>query len=144
MPFGAFRSREREVGERKGERGGEIGGRGGRERGRERKGDRGGERGGRETKGERRREREGEREGGERGGREGGERGGERERGRERKFIFIYHFFRSIQLAYGGTFKFLFLPQLQDRGSSLFRIIYMKKLLSSDWLRQMQFSGNSV
>ena len=23
-------------------------------------------------------------------------------------------------------------------------IIYMEKLLSSDWLRQMQFSGNSV
>ena len=54
----------------------------------ERRGERGGERGGERW------EREGEREVGERG-----ERGG-----RERKFIFVNHFFRSIQLHYGGTF----------------------------------------
>ena len=45
-------------------------------------------------RGEREREREGGR---------GGERGGERGE-RERKFIFINHFFRSIQLDYGGNF----------------------------------------
>ena len=39
---------------------------------------------------------------GERRGREGRERGGER--GRERKFIFVNHFFGSIQLDYGGNF----------------------------------------
>ena len=53
-------------------------------------GERRGERGGGE--------REGERERGERGERGGGERG------RERKFIFVKHFFGSIQLDYGGNF----------------------------------------
>ena len=47
-------------------------------------------------------ERGGERE----GGREGRERGGER--GRERKFIFVNHFFGSIELDYGGNFQFLY------------------------------------
>ena len=87
-------------------------------RGREReRGERGGERerGGRERGRER--------------GREGGERGG------ERKFIFINHFFGPYNLIMGEFFSSSILPQLQDRGSLLFLIIYMKKLLSSDWLR---------
>ena len=65
-------------------------------------------------------------------GRERGERGEERG---EEKFIFINHVFRSIQHDYGEVFSSSILPQLQDRGSLLFLIIYMKKLLSSDWLR---------
>ena len=62
-----------------------------------------GERGGGEREGERER---GGREGRERGGERGRERGGER--GRERKFIFVNHFFGSIELDYGGNFQFLY------------------------------------
>ena len=99
---------------REGERGAERGGERRRERGRERGG--GGER-----------EREGERE---RGGREGGERGRERE-----NLFLLTAFFGSYNLIMGEIFSSSILPQLQDRGSLLFLIIYMKKLLSSDWLR---------
>ena len=67
---------------------------------------------------------------GEREGRERGVDGGERDRGKERKFIFINHLVRSIQL-----FSSSILPQLQDGASLLFLIIYMKKLFSSGWLR---------
>ena len=120
---------ESEGGERKGERGGERGERErereeGRERGRERGGKRGGERGG-----ERERERE---------------RGREGEREREKVYFYLPLFLGPYNLIMGELFSSSILPQLQDRGSSLFLIIYMKKLLSSDWLRQMQFSGNSV
>ena len=101
--------RERE-GEREGERAGERGERGGE------RGERGGERG------ERGEEREGER--------EGGERGGERE-----NLFLLTAFFGPHNLIMGEIFSSSILPQLQDRGSLLFLIIYMKKLLSSDWLR---------
>ena len=73
-----------------------------------------------------------ERERGERGAERGGEVG---ERGGEGKFIFINHFFGPNNLIIGEFFSSSILPQLQDRGSLLFLIIYMKKLLSSDWLR---------
>ena len=85
------------------------------------------ERGGRE------REREGEREGRESGrerGREGGERGGERE-----NLFLLTTFFGPHNLIMGEFFSSSILPQLQDRGLLLFQKIYMKKLLSSDWLR---------
>ena len=85
------------------------------------------ERGGRE------REREGEREGRESGrerGREGGERGGERE-----NLFLLTTFFGPHNLIMGEFFSSSILPQLQDRGLLLFLKIYMKKLLSSDWLR---------
>ena len=98
---------------------------------REREGEREGERGERE-------EREGKREGGERRGRERGEReGGEGgERGGERENLFLLTaFFGPYNLIMGKIFSSSILPQLQDRGSLLFLIIYMKKLLSSDWLR---------
>ena len=101
----------------------------------------------REREGERG-EREGERERGERGGREGGRErereggregeGGEREgeRGGERENLFLLTtFFDPYNLIMGEFFSSSILPQLQDRGSLLFLIIYMKKLLSSDWLR---------
>ena len=45
--------------------------------------------------------------GGREGEREGGKRGvdgGERDRGKERKFIFINHLVRSIELDYEGIF----------------------------------------
>ena len=103
----------------KGER---EGGREGRERG--------GERGGRE-RGERGGEREGERGGeGGRGGEREGERGGERE-----NLFLLTTFFDPYNLIMGEFFSSSLLPQLQDRGSLLFLIMYMKKLLSSDWLR---------
>ena len=74
-------------------------------------------------------ERGGEREGGERGER-GGERGGERE-----NLFLLTTFLGPYNLIMGEIFSSSILPQLQDRGSLLFLIIYMKKLLSSDWLR---------
>ena len=121
------REEEREW-EREGEREGE-----GRERERERAG-----RGEREREGER--GREGKREGGERGrergergGREGGERG---ERGGERENLFLLTtFFSPYNLIMGELFSSSILPQLQDRGLLLFLTIYVKNLLSSDWLR---------
>ena len=92
----------------------------------------------RERGGGREGEREGEREGGERG-RERGEREREGERGREggeRESLFLLTtFFGPYNLIMGEIFSSTILPQLQDRGSLLFLIIYMKKLLSSDWLR---------
>ena len=101
-----------------------------------------GERGGRERGGERGERERGEREGGERGEGEGGERGGEREGGErgeregERENLFLLTtFFDPCNLIMGEFFSSSILPQLQDRGSLLFLIIYMKKLLSSDWLR---------
>ena len=87
-------------------------------------------------------EREGEREGGERGAvrgerergeREGGERG--RERGRRENLFLLTTFFDPYNLIMGEFFSSSILPRLQDRGSLLFLIMYMKKLLSSDWLR---------
>ena len=99
-----------------------------REREGEREGERGGERGKREGKRERE-EREGKRE----RGRERGERG-EREGERENLFL-LTAFFGPYNLIMGEIFSSSILPQLQDRGSLLFLIIYMKKLLSSDWLR---------
>ena len=64
----------------------------------------------RRERGEGREGREMRRERGE--GREGRERGGER--GRERKFIFVNHFFGSIQLDYGGKFLVpLFCPNFK-------------------------------
>ena len=108
------------MGERDGERGGERGGEGGREgereerEGKRERGERGGERGGRGG-------REGEREGG-----EGGERWGERE-----NLFLLTAFFGPYNLIMGKIFSSSILPQLQDRGSLLFLIIYMKKLLSS-------------
>ena len=94
------------MGERRGERGGEKGGREGRERG--------GERG-----------REGKRVGGERGEREGA---------RENLFL-LTTFLGPYNLIMGELFSSSILPQLQDRGLLLFLIIYVKNLLSSNWLR---------
>ena len=99
-----------------------------REREGEREGERGGERGKREGKRERE-EREGKRE----RGRERGERG-EREGERENLFL-LTAFFGPYNLIMGKIFSSSILSQLQDRGSLLFLIIYMKKLLTSDWLR---------
>ena len=65
----------------------------------------------------------------ERGEREG-ERGGERE-----NLFLLTTFFDPYNLIMGEFFSSSILPQLQDRGSLLFLIMYMKKLLSSDWLR---------
>ena len=93
------------MGERRGERGGEKGGE---------RGERGGERG-----------REGKREGGERG-----ERGGERE-----NLFLLTTFLGPYNLIMGELFSSSILPQLQDRGLLLFLIIYVKNLLSSNWLR---------
>ena len=84
-------------------------------------------------RGRREREREREREGRESGrerGREGGERGGERE-----NLFLLTTFFGPHNLIMGEFFSSSILPQLQDRGLLLFLKIYMKKLLSSDWLR---------
>ena len=103
------RERERGGGERGRERGGERGREG------EREGEKGGEKG-----------RERGREGGE-GGRKGGERGRERE-----NLFLLTAFFGPYNLIMGEIFSSSILPQLQDRGSLLFLIIYMKKLLSSD------------
>ena len=72
------------------------------------------------------------------GGRERGEREGERggERGGERENLFLLTtFFDPYNLIMGEFFSSSMLPQLQDRGSLLFLIMYMKKLLSSDCLR---------
>ena len=97
-----------------------------------------------------RREREGEREGegresggresGERREREGGERGREEERGGERggereNLFLLTTFFGPYNLIMGELFSSSILPQLQDRGLLLFLTIYVKNLLSSDWLR---------
>ena len=103
-----------------------------REREGEREGERGGERG-RERGEERERRERGRERGGERGGRERGERG-EREGERENLFLLTALFgpYNSIM---GKIFSSSILSQLQDRGSLLFLIIYMKKLLTSDWLR---------
>ena len=89
--------------------------------------------------GEREGERGGRERGRERGGRErrrerGGERVGEREGERE-NLLLLTTFFGPYNLIMGEFFSSSILPQLQDRGSLLFLIIYMKKLLSSDWLR---------
>ena len=66
-----------------------------------------------------------------RGEREGGgERGGERE-----NLLLLTTLFGPYNLITGEFFSSSILPQLQDRGSLLFLIIYMKKLVSSDWLR---------
>ena len=88
--------------------------------------------------GERRGERAGER--GERGGergREGKREGGERgERGGERENLFLLTtFLGPYNLIMGELFSSSILPQLQDRGLLLSLIIYVKNLLSSDWLR---------
>ena len=67
---------------------------------------------------------------GEKGEREGGREGGEREN------LFVSTtFLGPYNLIMGKLFSSSILPQLQDRGSLLFLLIYMKKLLSSDWLR---------
>ena len=68
---------------------------------------------------------------GEREGERGRERGRDRgrERGRERKFIFLLtSFFGPYNLIMGEIFSSSILPKLQDRGSLLFLIIYMKKI----------------
>ena len=68
------------------------------------------------------------------GGRRGRERGGRE--GKERENLFVSTtFLGPYNLIMGKLFSSSILPQLQDRGSLLFLIIYMKKLLSSDWLR---------
>ena len=85
-------------------------------------GERRGERGGGE--------REGERERGERGERGGGERGGERQ-----NLFLLTTFLGPYNLIMGEIFSSSILPQLQDGGLLLFLKIYMKNLLSSDWLR---------
>ena len=72
--------------------------------------------------------------GGERGGGERGERGGERGGERENLFL-LTTFLGPYNLIMGEIFIFSILPQLQDGGLLLFLKIYMKNLLSSDWLR---------
>ena len=86
-------------------------------------GERVGERGGGEREGER-----------ETGGGERGERGGERGGERENLFL-LTTFLGPYNLIMGEIFSFSILPQLQDGGLLLFLKIYMKNLLSSDWLR---------
>ena len=67
---------------------------------------------------------------GEKGEREGGREGGEREN------LFVSTtFLGPYNLIMGKLFSSSILPQFQVRGSLLFLIIYMKNLLSSDWLR---------
>ena len=68
-------------------------------------------------------------------GGEGGERGGGEGPGQRENLFVSTTFLGPYNLIMGKLFSSSILPQLQDRGSLLFLIIYMKKLLSSDWLR---------